>query len=34
MKFEVKENKKRKLEYQAYLPYAALLLLAAYFCFR
>lgn len=34
MKFEMKENKKRKLEYQAYLPYAALLLLAAYFCFR
>lgn len=28
------DNNKRKLEYQAYLPYAALLLLAAYFCYR
>lgn len=28
------ENKKCKLEYQAYLPYAALLMLAAYFCYR
>ncbi|EOD02750.1 hypothetical protein IV58_GL001239 [Lactobacillus delbrueckii subsp. jakobsenii ZN7a-9 = DSM 26046] len=27
-------NNKRKLEYQAYLPYAALLMLAAYFCYR
>lgn len=28
------DNNKRKLEYQAYLPYAALLMLAAYFCYR
>lgn len=28
------DNNKCKLEYQAYLPYAALLLLAAYFCYR
>ncbi|MGM9905298.1 hypothetical protein [Lactobacillus sp.] len=28
------DNNKRKLEYQAFLPYAALLLLAAYFCYR
>ena len=28
------DNNKCKLEYQAYLPYAALLMLAAYFCYR